>query len=76
MQQREVSGELKALYSARFSGSDMNNPLRRVRRGRVGGHAEEMDAEDLAYCDALLAKYNYASLVADVLRHQESTQQT
>jgi hypothetical protein len=73
MRRREVSGELTAQYAGRFGGCDPNDPLaRRVRRGRVGGHAEDMDAEDLAYCDALLAKYNYASLVADVLRQQEA----
>ncbi|MBL8893464.1 MAG: sulfotransferase domain-containing protein [Rhizobiales bacterium] len=72
MQQREVSGELKAQYAARFSGRDMKDPLaRRVRRGRVGGHAEDMDAEDLAYCDALLAKFDYAAIVAETLRQQD-----
>jgi len=72
MQQRESSGELKAKYSAQFSGRDANDPLgRRIRRGRVGGHAEDMDAEDLAYCDGVLAKYNYEAIVAEVLRQRD-----
>ena len=68
MQQREIAGEL----NARFTSRNVSDPLaRRVRRGKVGGHADDMDAEDLAYCDALLAKYNYAALVAEVMREQE-----
>jgi hypothetical protein len=69
MQRREVSGEL----NPRFTGRDVSDPLaRRVRRGKVGGHADAMDAEDLAYCDALLEKYGYAALVAEVLREQRA----
>jgi hypothetical protein len=68
MQKREISGEL----NARFTSRNVSNPLaRRVRRGKVGGHADDMDAEDLAYCDALLEKYKYVELVAEVLREQE-----
>lgn len=68
MQRREISGEL----NARFTSRDVSDPLaRRVRRGKVGGHADVMDVEDLAYCDALLEKYDYARLVAEVLREQK-----
>jgi len=67
MQQREISGDL----NARFTSRDLSDPLaRRVRRGRVGGHADDMDAEDLAYCDALIGRYGFAELVAEVVREQ------
>jgi hypothetical protein len=74
MQQRESSGELKAKFSAQFSARDPNDPLgRRVRRGKVGAYADDMDAEDIAYCDALLAKFDYAAIVAEALRQQDRT---
>jgi len=74
MQQRESSGELRAKFSAQFSARDPNDPLgRRVRRGKVGAYADDMDAEDIAYCDALLAKFDYAAIVAEALRQQDRT---
>jgi hypothetical protein len=65
MKAREISGELHALFQDRFRVTDANEPLaRQVRRGRVGGHCEDMDDEDIAYCDSLIAAYGYDAMIA------------
>ena len=69
LKRREESGELFALHGDRFSQRDVNNPnQRKVRKGRIGGHAEIMDTEDIEFCDAIIAKYGYNELVPDAPR--------
>lgn len=66
---REESGELFALHGDRFSPRDVGNSnQRKVRRGRIGGYAEDMDAEDIEFCDAIVAKYAYNELIANTSR--------
>ena len=60
MKRREESGELFSLHGDRFTREkidDVNE--RKVRRGRIGGYVDDMDADDIAYCDNLLRQYRY-----------------
>ncbi|WP_137388016.1 sulfotransferase domain-containing protein [Rhodoligotrophos defluvii] len=57
MKEKERSGELAKRFGARFvSGTDSDSAMT-VRRGVIGGYADMLDDEDLAYCDALLERY-------------------
>jgi hypothetical protein len=60
MKRREETGELFSLHGDRFTREkidDVNE--RKVRRGRIGGHVDDMDEADIAYCDNLLRQYRY-----------------
>ncbi|MBI2718313.1 MAG: sulfotransferase domain-containing protein [Rhizobiales bacterium] len=69
MKAREQSGELFAQHGNRFSAGQVDDPdSRKARRGRIGGHVEDMDGEDIAYCDELLRRYRYDEIVAAALQ--------
>ena len=59
MKEREQSGELHERFGDRFTPGGGSDESMIVRRGAVGGHAHELTAEDAAYCDALLERYDY-----------------
>lgn len=69
MKEREVSGELYARHGDRFSTAAAADPdSRKVRRGKVGGYVEDMDDDDIAFCDELLRRYRYHEVLAAALR--------
>ena len=69
MKSRENSGELFKDHGDRFTPSSVEDPnQRKVRRGRIGGFTEDMDSEDIAYCDAILDRYDYAAVIAKARR--------
>lgn len=73
LKKREESGELFALHGDRFSQRDVNNPnQRKVRQGRIGGYAEIMDAEDIDFCEAIIAKYDYNKFVSNARRRTKA----
>lgn len=59
MQERERSGELHARFGDRFTPGGAAEESMIVRRGEIGGHESELSAEDIAYCDELLGRYDY-----------------
>ena len=67
MKARESSGELHALFQDRFRKTDVNEPLAcQVRRGRVGGHRDDMDEEDITYCNDLMTRYGYDDMIESI----------
>lgn len=69
MQQKEQTGELFANFGSRFTPSEIDDPAeRKVRRGKIGGYREDMDEEDIAYCDDLLAQHRYDEIMRAALR--------
>ncbi len=59
MRHREKSGELHARYGKIFSPGSENDNEMAVRRGIIGGYAEEMTAADQEFCEKLLDRYDY-----------------
>jgi hypothetical protein len=60
MKRREMTGELYEKYGDRFkqSGTAGDENLK-VRRGKIGGYADYLDEDDIAYCRALIADTRY-----------------
>ena len=54
MRARERSGELARRHPGKFSDADAPEGARKVRRGRAGAFAEDMDADDIAYCAGVM----------------------
>jgi hypothetical protein len=55
MQEREKAGAFDPVYEKRFGAKDPEDPESlKVRRGKVGGYADELSPEDIAWCDGLL----------------------
>lgn len=63
MKRREETGELFALHGDRFSPLDAAAGERKVRKGQVGGFRETLTPEDLAWCDALMARHGYEEML-------------
>ncbi|MFT3987569.1 sulfotransferase domain-containing protein [Aestuariivirga sp.] len=61
MKRQEQSGELHARFGDRFTKTAAGDDQRIVRRGSVAGNTDELNPEDLAYCDALIASYGYTT---------------
>jgi hypothetical protein len=65
MRTREASGEYKDLYKSdaryrRMLRPTSDNPESyKVRRGKVGGYADYLTAEDIIYCDNVLSRHSY-----------------
>jgi hypothetical protein len=61
MREQEEKGDLGKLYDEKIFGAAVaNNPdSYKVRRGKVGGYTDYFSDKDLAYCDELLARYDY-----------------
>lgn len=64
MKRRERSGELHDRFGDRFTPGGTSDDRMIVRRGVVGGHSDELSPDDRAFCDALLARYDYFGRVA------------
>ncbi|RWC25450.1 MAG: sulfotransferase domain-containing protein [Mesorhizobium sp.] len=60
MQQSEISGELGARYGGRLQPRDPDDPESfKVRKGKVGGYLDYLSADDIAFCDNVLARLDY-----------------
>lgn len=68
MKARERSGELHARFGDRFTPGGGDDESMIVRRGVVGSHGDELSDADRAYCDELLARYDYFARLAELTR--------
>lgn len=60
MQARERSGELAERYGRILAPADDSDPQSyKVREGIVGGFRKHLGAEDVAYCDEVIARLGY-----------------
>ncbi|MBN9551459.1 MAG: sulfotransferase domain-containing protein [Alphaproteobacteria bacterium] len=60
MRQSEASGEFASRYGGKLRPRDPNDPESfKVRRGKVGGYPDYLSADDIAYCDSVLARLDY-----------------
>jgi hypothetical protein len=68
MREQEENGELSKQYDKKiFGGTVADNPdSYKVRRGKVGGYTDYFSEKDLAYCDELLARYDYFNRVREL----------
>ena len=68
MREQEEKGELTKQYDKKiFGGTVADNPdSYKVRRGKVGGYIDYFSEKDLAYCDELLARYDYFNRVREL----------
>jgi hypothetical protein len=68
MREQEENGELSKQYDKKiFGGTVADNPdSYKVRRGKVGGYIDYFSEKDLAYCDELLARYDYFNRVREL----------
>jgi len=68
MREQEEKGDLSKQYDKNiFGGTVADNPdSYKVRRGKVGGYVDYFSEKDLAYCDELLARYDYFNRVREL----------
>lgn len=68
MREQEEKGDLSKQYDKKiFGGTVADNPdSYKVRRGKVGGYVDYFSEKDLAYCDELLARYDYFNRVREL----------
>jgi hypothetical protein len=73
MQERERSGELAKQYGGILAPRDPNDPTTyKVRRGTIGGHADELTPADIAYCESVLADLDYFNRMDVFFTRQKS----
>jgi Sulfotransferase domain len=71
MKERERSGAIEARYRRILEPRDAADPSSfKVRKGVVGGYREELTAEDVAYCAAAIARFEYEEGMARALRER------
>lgn len=64
MQRAEGAMKFKDSYGQLLAPADPSNPNSfKVRKGKVGGFKESLSEEDLAYCNQVLEKWKYFSIV-------------
>ena len=68
MREQEEKGELSKQYGEKkFGAAVADNPdSYKVRRGKVGGYKDYFSEKDLAYCNELLARYDYFNRVREL----------
>jgi sulfotransferase family protein len=60
MQKREIAGEIDPRYNGRLGAKNPNDSQSlKCRKGRVGGYRDELNSEDITYCDTILANLRY-----------------
>jgi hypothetical protein len=59
MRAAEERRDLARRYSANWFAGEGAAAVRKVRRGRPGGIVDEISAEDVDYCDAVLRELGY-----------------
>lgn len=58
MRDREASGAYVAKYGKALRPTDPDDPNSfKVRKGKVGGYRDELSAEDIVYCDAVIGRF-------------------
>lgn len=68
MQRDEREGKLAARFGEGLTARDVNDPESfKVRRGKVGGYRDYLSTEDIAYCDSVIARYDYDARLARAL---------
>jgi hypothetical protein len=68
MREQEEKGEFSKMYNKKIFGAAVadNSDSYKVRRGKVGGYTDYFSEKDLAYCDELLARYDYFNRVREL----------
>jgi hypothetical protein len=60
MQTREMAGEIDPRYTGRLGAKNPNDPQSlKCRKGCVGGYRDELNSEDITYCDTILENLRY-----------------
>jgi hypothetical protein len=68
MRARERSGAVEPRYRKRLGARDANEPdSYKVRKGVIGGYRDELGAEDVAFCEAVMTEHAYADRIASAL---------
>lgn len=71
MRAREQSGAYQEKYQRRLAPGDPADPESfKVRRGKVGGFREQLDAADVALCQQVLRAHEYWSRLTRALRER------
>lgn len=65
MRAREADGTFDVQYAGKFQPADPNDPNTfKVRRGKIGGFADELSEEDRRFCDAVMTRLDYLAETA------------
>jgi hypothetical protein len=68
---RALAGEVDARHRKILAPRDARDPSSfKVRKGVIGGYRDELAAEDIAYCDAVIAQHDYEARIAAALRER------
>lgn len=60
MKRKEATGQFNEKWGNILTPGDPTDPNSfKVRRGKVGGYRDELSAEDIAFCDQVIAETNY-----------------
>lgn len=74
MQERERSGEFAKIYGRPLMPRDPSDPSSfKVRRGKVGSYRDELEPEDIAYCEATLEDIAYGDRMQKLTDNQSRT---
>jgi hypothetical protein len=66
MQARERSGELAAKYGSILRPGDFNDPESfKVRKGKVGGFTDYLNAADIDFCNNIMVQYQYDAAIGN-----------
>lgn len=67
MKAREGSGEYNERYRKMLRPASEHPESYKVRRGKIGGYADYLTEEDIAYCDDTLRRYDYFQRVSQLM---------
>lgn len=67
MKERERSGVLRQRFGDRFTRPGNEEDHMIVRRGIIGSHRNELDADDHEFCEELLRRYDYQNRLRDLV---------
>ena len=69
MQAKERSGELAERYGSILRPGNFNDPESyKVRRGKVGGYADYLKDDDIAYCEQIMLRHQYSLRLSEMSR--------
>jgi hypothetical protein len=68
MHEREATGEYFQQYGGTFSpGNEAEIETFKVRRGKIGGYRDYLSAEDVAYCEHVMNRYQYSDRIKSII---------
>jgi hypothetical protein len=69
MREKESRGEFAKTYGGILKPGDISDPESfKCRKGKVGGYAEYLTADDIAYCDQVMMEHRYAVFLEEAAR--------